>query len=390
MGAKEIAEDFGLVNVDDAIKAATEAGYPLHAAFALLEMESKGRNIFGQDAGGMFRREAVTKEKFDKLVKAVRAGAPTNGVGPLQITYAGRKRADGTRDGGFFRQAEEQNLRLWLPAENMEFGFKLAAGYLRRYPNDWFKVGRLYNGKESYGTTYLRKVGEWKKRLGTTTGEEIPMAWYLAPALVQLRSEVNKKWPGRDKSTDGALGDSAHSARKSEHNPEASGTRKGRVNAIDVDTSDIDFAKILPKLKADKRTWYVIHKGYIYSRTYNFAKRKYTGSNPHNGHFHISIYPGKVDGESKASWGIASVTSAPVPASGAKKIPTLDLGDKHELVEVLHRFFGTRIDSDEFEDVLKTTVTTYQRRNGLEPDGVVGPKTWERILMALSLPNWTL
>lgn len=388
---KQIAEDFGLVNVDHAIAAAEKTGYPLHAAFALLEMESKGKNIFGQDAGGMYIRQAVTKEKFDKLVAAVKKGAPTNGVGPMQITYAGRKRSDGTRDGGFFRQAEEQGLRLWLPAENMEFGFKVAAGYRRRYPNSWYSVGRLYNGKESYGTTYARKVGEWKNRLAGAQEEETEMAWNLAPALVQLRSEIDKKWPGRDKSTDGALGDQAHAARKSEHNPEASGTYKGRVNAIDVDTSDIDFSAILPKLKADKRTWYVIHKGYIYSRTYNFAKRRYTGSNPHNGHFHISIYPGRADGQSKASWGIAKVAGG--STTGDKKLPTLSVGESHDyLVPVLNRFFGIRenVNDPKFSSGLANVVKQYQRTKGLERDGVVGPLTWGKILAGLTLPGWKI
>lgn len=221
--------------------------------------------------------------------------------------------------------------------------------------------------------------------------------WYLAPGLVVLRDEINDEWPGRDKSTDGALGDSAHSSRKSEHNRESAGKYKGRVNAIDVDTSDIDFAAILPKLKADKRTWYVIHKGYIYSRTYNFAKRKYTGANPHNGHFHISIYPGKADGESKAAWGVGkgSVSKPPAkpepPVDTRKKLPILNLGDKHDyLVPVLKRFFNgpNAEQGPTFDQALTNTVKGYQRAQGLDRDGVVGPNTWGRILTTLMLPGW--
>lgn len=366
-----------LQNADVAIKAANDVGLPLVVAFALLDMESEGRNFFGSDAGGMFKGETVTQAKFEAMEKAVAAGKPSNGVGPTQVTWH-----------GFFPQARAQGLKLWLPYDNMVFGFKLIKGYLDKYPGDYQKVGRLYNGKDSYGNTFVRVVGEWKSRL-SGAGEETPVAtYYVAPALVELRSEINSEWPGRDKSTDGALGDAAHAARKSEHNPEKAGKYKGRVNAIDVDTSDIDFAAILPKLKADPRTWYVIHKGYIYSRTYNFAKRKYTGANSHSGHFHISIYPGKAGGESKAPWGIHK--AKPVPVDTRKTLPVLNLGDKNELVSVIKRFFGGPgvEDGPIFDQALTNTVKGYQRSQGLVRDGVVGKQTWTSITKSLTIPGY--
>ena len=45
------------------------------------------------------------------------------------------------------------------------------------------------------------------------------MAWTLAPALKQLMAEVNARWPNRDRTTDGTIGDYKHSLTTSEHNP---------------------------------------------------------------------------------------------------------------------------------------------------------------------------
>jgi hypothetical protein len=49
------------------------------------------------------------------------------------------------------------------------------------------------------------------------------MSWRLAKALEELRGEVNARWPNRDKSSDGSIGDTSHAARKSDHNPNAAG-----------------------------------------------------------------------------------------------------------------------------------------------------------------------
>jgi hypothetical protein len=117
----------------------------------------------------------------------------------------------------------------------------------------------------------------------------------LSNAAEQLRSEINTKYPNRDKRSDGWIGDTAHNARKSDHNPD----KQGWVRAIDIDS---DLLKGSSKeswllaeqiktiaLKGDKRVSYIIHQHRIASPRQKWAWRVYKGSNPHVSHLHISF-----------------------------------------------------------------------------------------------------
>lgn len=380
---REIAES-RLQNVEVAIEAARAVGLPIHIAFALLDMESEGRNFFGSDSGGMFKGETVTQAKFEAMEKAVAAGKPSNGVGPLQITYR-----------GFFPQARAQGLKLWEPYDNMLFGFKLIKGYLDRYPNDLVKVGRLYNGKESYGITFKRVVGEWVARL--KDAEDTPVAtWHLAPSLVQLQKDLDAEF-GENRPNDGTIGDTAHAARSSEHNPDndPDPMPHGAVSAIDIYTdangktwiTDAEFDKLLAIFKKDSRVWYVIHKKFIYSRTHGWKKTAYTGSNPHNTHIHLSLMQTKAAHDDTSSWKISGVkggsTPTPDPKPTGKDLPNLKFGDSDKvLVPFLKRyFFPTPPNQDaKFGSGTRQKVVEFQKKNHLRVDGVVGTETWKKIV----------
>lgn len=136
------------------------------------------------------------------------------------------------------------------------------------------------------------------------------MSYFLAPALVKFRDEVNARFPNRDKASDGWIGDPSHAARVSDHNPDwrASGRSYGIVRAIDIDISpdgrpDVDLRKvILNAAIGDDRVWYVISNGVIYSRTYGWTPRRYTGSNPHYAHVHISLRHDEAGNFDTGSW----------------------------------------------------------------------------------------
>jgi hypothetical protein len=215
------------------------------------------------------------------------------------------------------------------------------------------------------------------------------MSWHLAPSLVELFAEVNLRWPKRDKSSDGTIGDTAHAARTSEHNPDhdSDGMPLGAVSAIDITKDSAAMIEAVRKaLIADPRTWYVIHNGYIWSRTHDFAKQKYNGANPHVHHLHVSLMQTKAAHDSTKSWGIAKAAAPkPEPAKPSgdvKPFPVLSKGDSEPiLVPFLKRYFGLdRINTTPlFGEGTRAAVIQLQKREGLTPDGVVGPKTWAAI-----------
>ena len=126
----------------------------------------------------------------------------------------------------------------------------------------------------------------------------------LSKAAEQLRSEINTKYPKRDKRSDGWIGDTAHNARKSDHNPD----KNGWVRAVDIDSDLVkgsnkeswllaEQIKMIA-LKGDKRISYIIHQQRIASSKQNWAWRVYKGSNPHISHLHISFTQvGDLDGK---------------------------------------------------------------------------------------------
>jgi hypothetical protein len=119
----------------------------------------------------------------------------------------------------------------------------------------------------------------------------------LSKCAIQLREQIDDTFPDRDRSSDGWIGDTRHSARKSDHNPDAFGW----VRAIDVDRDlsgkakpdlmpDLaDQIRLFAKRDAAKRISYIIFDGQIASPILKWKWRKYTGINKHNHHCHISF-----------------------------------------------------------------------------------------------------
>lgn len=145
-------------------------------------------------------------------------------------------------------------------------------------------------------------------------------SYYLAPALVKLRSEVDVAHATRDRLSDGWIGDPSHRARMSDHNPDYEDG--GVVRALDVDKDGIDANKLAHIAIQDSRVNYVIWDGHIWSRAYNFSKRVYTGANKHTGHVHISLRHGKRYENSTKDWGYM-VTPPATPTKPVKASPAV-------------------------------------------------------------------
>jgi hypothetical protein len=121
------------------------------------------------------------------------------------------------------------------------------------------------------------------------------MSWKLSKAAAQIREQLDDNYPERSRKSDGTLGDARHSARKSDHNPDANGWVRAIDFTADLGVSIDETADLVEQIRKyakrakKKRISYIIYNGRIASPILNWKWRKYRGSNPHKAHFHISF-----------------------------------------------------------------------------------------------------
>ena len=126
--------------------------------------------------------------------------------------------------------------------------------------------------------------------------------WRLAKSLEVLLKEVNSLFPNREKHHDGTIGDQAHQARFSDHNPNAEGV----VCAVDIThdpKSGADMGKISDYIAKNPHPNldYIIFNKRIASRNNGFTWKPYYGQNPHDKHMHVSVgFPWGYTGRKKA------------------------------------------------------------------------------------------
>lgn len=127
-----------------------------------------------------------------------------------------------------------------------------------------------------------------------------PAVWRAMNSLLVLRGQVNLIAPLRSKASDGLVGDPAHQATNSDHNPHnVPGVGPAMVTALDL-THDpahgfdsYAFAETLRRNR-DRRIKYVISNRRIFSSyavgaTPAWTWRTYSGDDPHTGHVHVSV-----------------------------------------------------------------------------------------------------
>lgn len=118
-------------------------------------------------------------------------------------------------------------------------------------------------------------------------------AWRVARSLETLLAQINAAYPNRSKAADGSIGDTAHAASVSDHNPDAAGVVRARDYTHDP-AHGFDAHAMADHLVAsrDPRIKYVISRGRIASSTIApWQWRTYTGSNRHDHHAHVSVVP---------------------------------------------------------------------------------------------------
>lgn len=139
------------------------------------------------------------------------------------------------------------------------------------------------------------------------------MSWRVARSLEQLRAEVNARFPGRDLSSDGSIGDTAHQARKSDHNPNS----RGVVQARDFDENDASGGELVGDAiwemllrTKPRRLKYAIYEGKILSSYPAHGYPAYTprpfDGNPHPAHIHVSVQDDPALYDDPSPWGLAA------------------------------------------------------------------------------------
>lgn len=114
------------------------------------------------------------------------------------------------------------------------------------------------------------------------------------PAAIAVLRQATALRPKRKKASDGLLPSAAHlkQSPNSDHNTGYA------VDLTHDPKNDIDCVKLFIELQDDKRVKYLIFQGRIWSQTNGVSK--YTGSNPHDKHLHISIKEGH--GNDVSAW----------------------------------------------------------------------------------------
>jgi hypothetical protein len=153
------------------------------------------------------------------------------------------------------------------------------------------------------------------------------MVWPLDPrpakSLIVLEDQIRKRWPSAPKDAIVMIGDEAHQATKSDHNPD----KDGVVRAMDVDHLPgigLNSRAVAQALldSRDPRIAYVISNGemarsYPKTGTVPWQWSKYTGLNDHSHHFHLSVVADKLFYDNRQPWNLdaaAPVKFTPTPA----------------------------------------------------------------------------
>lgn len=150
----------------------------------------------------------------------------------------------------------------------------------------------------------------------------------IAKSLATLRAQIDAAHPGRAKFNDGWIGDTAHQARKSDHNPNGAGV----VQAVDLSHDPAHgfdsyaFADML-RQKRDPRIKYVISNSRIFSSAVHpWEWRPYSGADSHSHHVHVSASDSAALYDDDHAWDIAPDGTAPavVPPPPVAPPPGID------------------------------------------------------------------
>lgn len=145
--------------------------------------------------------------------------------------------------------------------------------------------------------------------IGTSEEFDTRMAWVLTKNMQAFRDQMNEFFPNRVKTSDGTIGDYAHTQEKSGHNPDdtsqhnaewdSDSDTKSEVRAIDIDSNTGDpnvsmediFQHLIALGKSQGSKFpvrYMIYNRRIARASNNWNLEAYKGASAHTEHIHLS------------------------------------------------------------------------------------------------------
>jgi hypothetical protein len=224
-------------------------------------------------------------------------------------------------------------------------------------------------------------------------------SYRLCRAGGDLRSEIDAAYPNRDRTSDGWVGDTSHQARKSDHNPDYD-YRPGVVKALDIDQNGVPLDEIFERIRllganGDIRLQggYLIRNSRIAGTHTSWAWHRYTGSNPHTGHGHISFADRQEGFDRLGDWPVVPARPEPspvIPGVHEHRTATIhrrDVGHPAEIRDLQQHLNAWRHNRQlsehpvdgRWDEWLETAWRTFQKTYGLEVDGICGPDGWSML-----------
>lgn len=196
----------------------------------------------------------------------------------------------------------------------------------------------------------------------------------LAPSLHLARTTIDRRWPQRDRASDGWIGDEAHAMRNSDHNPNS----RDLVDALDIDmfggVTPVHRPSIVAGLMCHVGVNYVIFNRRIYDADDGYRPRVYNGINPHDKHTHVSIRQNTTAEQSTQPWAVLGAFPAwPVLRAGAEGTPA------YQLQAFLNAWGSSLVVDGDFGSKTEAAVVAFQTRHGLKVDGIVGGQTRRKL-----------
>jgi len=148
---------------------------------------------------------------------------------------------------------------------------------------------------------------------------------YLVRSLSNLREQIDRAWPYRDRRTDGWLRWPAN-GKSYGHNPDG----KGAVHAIDIDKDGINPQWIVDHIyRGGGVLWYVIWNRQLWSNDYGWKPYAYHGLSPHTDHMHIEVRHTAAGENFTGDW---RMPGAPGESMGSAPYPGDAYGDADPVV----------------------------------------------------------